>query len=363
MGTDNYEKLRQFLHKHPTGAPRSKAIDEILRTLFTPEEVEAALGMGFVPRSVGRIATLAGLTEEEVYERCESMAGKGIVFSREKRGEMGYALLPTIPGIFEFPFMKGGGTPMHERLGKLWDEYHHESMGNEFAGSETPLTRVIPVQESVMLNIEVLPYEKLTEMMDRVTTFALAHCACRVSLGACDRPREVCLIFDSTAEYLIDRGIAQRISRSQAEETLKIAEEAGLVHTTSNSQDRLGFICNCCSCCCTILRGLAQLENPRAFAKSRWYAEVDVDKCVGCGTCEDERCQVGAVRVIENQASVDSNRCIGCGLCVTTCQDDAMSMIFRGEGVPDTPMTVAEMGMKVAMEKGRLDEFLPLMER
>jgi len=47
---NNYEKLRQILHKHPVGAPKSKAFDEILRTLFAPDEVEVALGMGFAPK-------------------------------------------------------------------------------------------------------------------------------------------------------------------------------------------------------------------------------------------------------------------------------------------------------------------------
>ncbi|HUT85081.1 MAG TPA: hypothetical protein VMX95_10560 [Thermodesulfobacteriota bacterium] len=127
---DNYEKLREILHRHPAGAPRSKAFDEILRVLFTPEEVEVALGMVFVPRGIQEIAKVVGVSQDKVLERCESMASKGVVFSREKDGQMGYALLPTIPGIFEFPFMTGGGTPMHDRLGKLWMEYHDEAMGN-----------------------------------------------------------------------------------------------------------------------------------------------------------------------------------------------------------------------------------------
>lgn len=60
---DKYEKLRQILHKHPTGAPKSKSFDKIMRLLFTPEEVEVALGMVFVPRSVTQIAQAVGLNE------------------------------------------------------------------------------------------------------------------------------------------------------------------------------------------------------------------------------------------------------------------------------------------------------------
>jgi electron transport complex protein RnfB len=348
---DGYESLRQALHKHPTGAPESVSFDEILRILFTPEEVEVALGMGFAPRSVPSIARAAGVPEEEARARCESMADKGIVFGREKGGEMGYALLPTIPGVFEFPFMRGGGTPMHERLGKLWQEYHREAMGAEFAGSQTPLARVIPVEEAVVPDIEVLPYEQLSQMLDRVQTFALAQCACRVSVGGCDKPRDVCLIFDRTAEFLIERGFAQGITRAQAGDVLRRAEEAGLVHTANNSQDRLSFVCNCCPCCCTILRGLTELHLPNAFARSRWRAEVDASLCLGCGVCEDERCPMGAVQVADGVAQVDAGRCIGCGLW------------FRAGQIPQPPATIAEMGLGIAMEKGRLDEFLALLGR
>lgn len=360
---DNYESLRQILHRHPTGAPKSKAFDEILKTLFTPEEAEAALGMGFAPKSVPRIAGCAGVPEDEVRRRCESMAKKGIIFSREKGGESGYALLPTIPGLFEFPFMTGGGTSMHDRLGQLWEEYHQEAMGDEFAGSQTPLTRVIPVEKSIAPSIEVLLYEELSKMMDRVKTFALAQCACRVSVGACDKPRDVCLIFDGMAKFLIHRELAREITKDQAKDALRRAEEAGLVHTTNNSQDRLAFVCNCCPCCCTVLRGLTQLHHPNAFAKSRWRAQVDPDACVGCGVCEEERCPVGAVTVVDSVARVEPERCIGCGLCTTTCQTKALRMTLRTPSVPEPPATLPEMGITVAAEKGRLDEFMASMER
>ena len=360
---DKYEDLRRLLHAHPTGAPNSEYFDEILRILFTPEEVEVALGLGFVPRSIPSIARAAGISDEEAFARCESMANKGVIFSRDKGGEMGYALLPTIPGVFEFPFMRGGGTPMHERLGRLWQEYHRESLGREFAASQTPLARVIPIEEAVTPDVEVMPFEQLSQMLDTVQTFALAQCACRVSVGGCDKPRDMCLIFDRVAEFLADRGFAQRVTRAQAEDTLRRAEEAGLVHTANNSQDRLNFVCNCCPCCCTILRGLTELDLPNAVARSRWHAQADAALCLGCGVCEEERCPVGAVQVRDGVAHVNEARCIGCGLCTTTCQSGAMGLHLWAAPVPEPPATVAEMGMRVAMEKGRLEELLPLMAR
>ena len=112
---DIYERLRKILDSHPTTAPKAKSIDEILRILFTPEEAALAVNMSYKTKSVSSIAKAAGLSESKVTQNLESMANKGIIHSRNKEGEKFYGLLPLIPGVFEFPFMKGGGTPMHEQ--------------------------------------------------------------------------------------------------------------------------------------------------------------------------------------------------------------------------------------------------------
>ncbi len=359
---DNYQKLREILHKNPIGAPASKAFDEILRLLFTPEEVEIAVAMTFVPKSVEAIAQSAGVSTEAAGALCESMAKKGIVFSREKGGQMGYSLLPTFPGLFEFPFMKGGGTPLHEKLGKLWEEYHKDGLSNEFGGSKTPVMRVIPIEQTLDARSQALHFDLVSKMLESAQTFAVAQCACRVSVGNCDKPRETCIMMDSVARFLIDRGIAREISLEEAKETLRIAEEAGLVHTCTNSQDRLTVICNCCSCCCTVLRGLTELKNPNAFAPSRYIASVNENLCIGCGTCRDERCPVSAIDIVEETACVNGERCIGCGLCASACAQGAVKMVKRNAPAAP-PATLQEMSMKVLTEKGRLEEYINFNKR
>ena len=71
---------------------------------------------------------------------------------------------------------------------------------------------------------------------------------------------------------------------------------------------------------------------------------------------------MGAIEVVEDVARVDVERCIGCGLCTTACDTEAISMVPR-EYTPETPRTISEMGLTVATEKGRLEEFLKLMRR
>lgn len=357
---DIYEKLREVLDRHISGAPESGHFDGILKTLFTPDEAALAVHMKFRPQPAAKIASVAGCDEQKAVGLLESMADKGIVFSRDKDNVRGYALLPTVPGLFEFPFMRGDKTPMHDRLAKLWAAYHEEALGNEFAGSKTPFARIIPVEQTVDAQNEVMPYEALSEMLKLSTDFAVANCACRATMDRCEKPRELCLMFDQAAQFLVSRGLARPISRQEAMAVLALAEKEGLVHTTNNSGDRLNFVCNCCSCCCTILRGLTELSNPNAFAKSRWLAKVDENFCIGCGVCEEERCPMEAILLEDGIASVDEGRCIGCGLCVSACETRAISMKPR-PGAIEPPATMAQMGLAIAKEKDRLEKFLGMM--
>jgi Na+-translocating ferredoxin:NAD+ oxidoreductase subunit B len=359
---DHYEKLRELLDAHPSGAPKSEAFDEILRVLFNPEEAAVAAGMGFSPRPVEAIAAACGVPAERAEVLLEGMADRAVVFCREKEGKRAYALLPTIPGLFEFPFMKIGGTPMDERLGRLWEKYHADGLGASFAGSATPLARVVPVGEALDTSIRVHPYEEVARLIDGAGFIGLGSCACRISVGACDAPKDVCLVFDATGRFLTERGYAREISQEEAKQVLDRAEEAGLVHTSGNSQDRATFICNCCPCCCTILRGLTQLHLPHAFAPSGFQAGVNAEACNGCGICAEERCPVGAIVLQDDIAVVTRANCIGCGLCVTACPTEALSLVRR-EPLPEVPATAQEMGMKVLTEKGKLEAFLQASKR
>jgi electron transport complex protein RnfB len=319
------------------------------------------LHLSFKGKKIEDIAVSADLDEAVVEEMLESMADRAVLMCRKKGDEKKYSMLPTIPGLFEFPFMKGKTSPMHDKLSGLWEKYHKESMGEEFCGKPTPQMRVIPVEKSFSMENRAHPYEEMTQIIDQASAIAVTKCACRVSLERCDKPKEVCMIFGPPAEFLADRGYARLVDKSEAMKTLHLAEEAGLVHTSNNSADKASVICNCCSCCCTILRGKTELNNDNAFAKSAYLPVVDEDACTGCEICFEERCPMNAIEMKDGIAVIKEENCIGCGLCVSGCPSDAISLI-RKENAPEISNTLAEMGMKVLGEKGKLERFMKLMK-
>ncbi|MCX7635600.1 MAG: hypothetical protein N2Z74_07645, partial [Syntrophales bacterium] len=307
---DAYERLREILDTHPTGAPPSPAFTRILRTLFSPEEAELLTHMNFAPKPVEAIAAAAGVSVAQADLMLGALADRVLVFSREKDGKRSYGLLATIPGLFEFPFMRGVATPVLEELGKLWEEYYKDGLGASFSGHPTPVARIVPVGQAIDAPLKVHPYEEVRRLIDSVEFIGLGLCACRVTLRRCPKPVEMCLFFDAPARFLVAKQFARQITREEAHDVLKRAEEEGLVHTSTNAADKVGFICNCCRCCCIILRGLTELALPHAFAPSGFLAQVKAEDCMGCGSCAEERCPVGAIGMKEDVAVVEAGRCI-----------------------------------------------------
>ncbi len=50
-----------------------------------------------------------------------------------------------------------------------------------------------------------------------------------MSVGKCDHEKEVCLIFDGAAEFLVERGYARQIGVDEGLSVLERAERDGLV--------------------------------------------------------------------------------------------------------------------------------------
>jgi NAD-dependent dihydropyrimidine dehydrogenase PreA subunit len=145
------------------------------------------------------------------------------------------------------------------------------------------------------------------------------------------------------------------ITKDEAYKLLDECEENALVHLTSNMQQGHFFICNCCGCCCGVLRSINELGAPATtVVNSHYYAEIDPDECSLCGVCADERCQVNAIAESEDASyEVIREKCIGCGLCISACPTDAITLLRRPEDeVVAPPLGEAEWFQERGSRRG-----------
>jgi len=195
-------------------------------------------------------------------------------------------------------------------------------------------------------------------MVSNVQTVAITDCICRkekklVGRG-CARPLDlICMYFTPWAEFAIDKGIAQKATVEDALKVLQRAENAGLVHLGVNVLENISGMCQCCPCCCGVLRTVTELKMPTGVAKSDFLSQVDIELCNGCESCLAV-CPVQAISMEDEKAVVNSAECIGCGVCVLECPTEALSLATKKqEDIVLPPRNWVEMLLAIAEEKGR----------
>jgi NAD-dependent dihydropyrimidine dehydrogenase PreA subunit len=325
-----YRKLAKVLDTLPNGFPATKTGIEIkiLKKIFTPEEADLFCDLRLTPETAEQIAERTGRPLQGLEERLTSMWDRGEVFGSELRGVRRFKLMPWVVGIYEFQLNR-----MDRELAEMCTEYSSH-WGSQFLKYPPHVMQVIPIEKEIPVRQEALTFAQVSSIFENARSFMVNDCICKKKQGIldnpCQKPFEVCMAMDpEPGAFENNRWGGRIITKEQAYEVIRMSEEAGLVHMTSNVESGHWFICNCCGCCCGLLRamnmGLTNVLN------SYYYAEIDPDACNVCGICATERCQVNAIREGKDTYRIIKKRCIGCGLCVTTCPTEAIRLIGKEE--------------------------------
>jgi ferredoxin len=321
-----YEHLAKALGRLPNGFPRTPSNVEIqlLKKIFSTEEASLASQLGGSMEPIESIAGRVGTPVEKAGASLAEMAKRGLLWTREERGKPFFRLAPFIVGIYESQLEN-----MDHELAHLVEEYLADGGAVGIMKPQPALHRVVPAQNAVKFEW-ILPYDNVRAILLASKTFALRDCICRVQQShldhKCSFPVRTCLSFSSNERPPGPNGISQK----EALAFLDKAEEIGLVHTVSNVMKGVGYICNCCGCCCGILRGITDWGIENSVAQANYYASINSDECLGCGIC-GKRCQVHAISEQDGVSVVNLERCIGCGLCATGCPNGAAKLQRKPE--------------------------------
>ena len=277
-----------------------------LECVVSDEQADVALQLGLrKERTAEYVAQKCGKSLEETREILMELAQIGVckVYHNEA-GEEVFLVQIFAPGILEMMVNNDEQVKAHPQIGKAFEEYTRLRISGIAPNLPmgTGMMRVIPIETAISADTQSVPYEHLSYYLDKYDTFSVSDCSCRKSRrilgqGCGHLEHEMCIQMGTGAEYYIRTGRARQITRQEAEEILRKAEENGLMHQIPNIEGlgESAAICNCCSCSCFAMRVATMFRSPDAI-RSNYVSQVDKEKCVACGQCV-ENCPTNALRL------------------------------------------------------------------
>ena len=356
-----YRQLARRLDALPNGFPPTEDGEELclLEAIFSPEQAALAAQLRLTLETPDQIAARIGGDPKELRRMLKDMVRQGLITAGRVEGArgMGYGLLPFVVGIYEMQIGR-----IDAEMARRFEAYYKRAFASVMK-VKPQVHRVIPVNQSLAVDIDIQPFESASAIVAQAQAWGVVDCICRTQKAligeACEHPLDVCMVLSETPGTFDHSDTVRAQTQAEALATLQRAAEAGLVHSVSNNQEGLWYICNCCTCSCGVLRGLAELGLADTVARSPFLSQVDELRCTGCESCV-EYCQFGALEMGMDAMTVDARRCVGCGLCVLNCAQEALAMVRRPESdVLPVPLTEAEWRVERAAQRGiSLDDVL-----
>ena len=249
-----------------------------------------------------------------VQTQCDKLVKAGVIRTRVRSGVLCYYYPIWVPGIMEGILSNREQCDAHPELGACFEEYTRIRVGMlaPMLGNGVNFMRVMPVMSAIENDTHKASYDEISTLIEKAWAISVGPCSCRRSRrlmgeGCGHLEEDMCLYLNDNAISFSKNGEHRLITKEEAYEILRRAEDNGLVHEVNQA---LGFddvtaICNCCGCSCYALR-IAELFRSPNGVSSNFIAKVDKDKCVACGQCV-ENCQTNAVRLGQKHCLTDSH--------------------------------------------------------
>ena len=369
-----YQNLVERLNRFPQGAPPSELLDKILQLLFTEKEAQLVALLPIKPFRAAAAARLWKLPLAESRAILDRLADKGIVLDVDKNGEPVYTMPPPMAGFFEFSMMRVRTDVDQKVLAELFYQYlnvEEEFIKALFTDGQTQLGRTFVHEPALSpeISLHVLEYERASEVIRSARFRAVGVCYCRHKMQhlgkACDAPLDICLTVNGPAESLIKHNVARAIDVQEGLDLLQQAWDHKLVQFGENVRESVGFICNCCGCCCEAMLAAKRFGALHPVHTTNYIPEIAESKCTGCGKCV-EVCPVEAMALVsagdplrkkKKKARLEEEICLGCGVCVRACPEESLQLKARVSRVI-TPLNSTHRAVIMAVERGKLQNLI-----
>ena len=294
-----------------------------LASVMTDEMVEVALKMGVrKPKTTEQLMKLTKMKREPLEKLLTEMAWLGIVEynwenldGKNPNHEKRWILPLFVPGSAEFLNMRKSQIDQNPEVAAFFERMTFLPLEKI-----TPMVppggsgigmHVIPVEKAIESENEAIGLEKISYWLDKYEgKYAKSMCSCRASRqklgeGCGDDPENWCIAVGDMADYVVETQRGEYITKEEALDIFRRAEENGFVHQITNidGEQKIFAICNCNVNICNALR-TSQLFNTPNMSRSAYVAKVESENCVACGRCV-EGCPAGAVKLGQKLCTKD----------------------------------------------------------
>ena len=294
-----------------------------LASVMTDEMVKVALKMGVrKPKTTEQLMKLTKMEREPLEKLLTEMAWLGIVEynwenldGKNPNHEKRWILPLFVPGSAEFLNMRKSQIDQNPEVAAFFERMTFLPLEKI-----TPMVppggsgigmHVIPVEKAIESENEAIGLEKISYWLDKYEgKYAKSMCSCRASRqklgeGCGDDPENWCIAVGDMADYVVETQRGEYITKEEALDIFRRAEENGFVHQITNidGEQKIFAICNCNVNICNALR-TSQLFNTPNMSRSAYVAKVESENCVACGRCV-EGCPAGAVKLGQKLCTKD----------------------------------------------------------